>query len=242
MALSLRALADDLWDCEMRFQKAFLHMRIRMTVVRLPSHGLLLYSPVPIDDELARQLAELGPVEHIVAPSCLHDLHSGAAKQRYPRAKLWGAPGLAARRPDLVFDAELSDNVPEWAGTLENTLLRGVPRINEVVFFHRPARALLCADFLFNIQDERSAATRIFWKLFGVWQSLSLSRAFKWFIKDKAIFGRGVHQVLAWDPEIVLMGHGDVLRDAKQRLPSALKTWASSSAPPQLGEVDRKTA
>ena len=124
----LRALADNLWACELRFRKSFMSTRIRMTVIRLPSGGVLLYSPVPIDDALAHELAVLGQVEHIVAPSCLHDLHCAAAKTRYPAAKLWAAPGLIGRRRDVQFDAQISEPPPEWGDSREAATLRGGTR------------------------------------------------------------------------------------------------------------------
>ena len=228
MASSLRQLDNEIWDSELRFKQGLLRMRVRMTVLRLPSGGLLLYSPIRIDEDLARELAELGPVEHIVAPSCLHDLHSGAAKRRYPDAKLWGAPGLAARRPDLAFDAVLGEAPAEWSNSIECLLLQGIPRINEVVFYHTSSRTLVCADFLFNIQDEASTLTRLFWRMFGVWRRLTLSRVFKWMIKDRGAFSRCVARILAWDVQRISMGHGDVVPDAQAKLRVALQGFAGA--------------
>ena len=64
----LRSLGESLWcvDHEQTLPGRF-HMPTRMAVVRLPGGGLWLHSPVPIDDRLAEELAELGPVRDIVA-------------------------------------------------------------------------------------------------------------------------------------------------------------------------------
>jgi hypothetical protein len=189
-----------------------------MTVIRLPSGGLWLHSPVPIDDDLARQLANLGPVEHIVAPNCFHHLHAAAAKARYPVAKLWAAPGLPEKRKDIHFDAILSEKNPEWSGTVESVFIPGMPKFNEFVFFHRPSRSLICSDFVFNIQEEPSDVTRVFWRLFGVWRKLGQNRFWRWNVKNPSATRDAVEKVLAWDFERIVMAHGDVVEIDPSRL------------------------
>src|SRR5688572_5344581 len=105
----LVTLGDGAWAVQHHRATSYLHVRLRMGVVALPTGGLLLYSPVPIDDALADDLARLGPVEHIVAPNKWHHLHAAAAKLRYPAATLWAAPGLRDKRKDVAFDADLSE-------------------------------------------------------------------------------------------------------------------------------------
>src|SRR5690606_38151617 len=109
----------------------------------LPGGHLLLYSPVPIDDALAAALEDLGPVAHLVAPSGSHHLHAGAAQVRWPEARLWGSPALPDKRPDLRFDAVLADADGAFEGVIDVTVLRGIPRLQEAVFLHRPSRSLL---------------------------------------------------------------------------------------------------
>ncbi len=126
--LLLQCLATDLWAVAVHRYQGGLHVRLRMTVIRLPNGSLWLYSPVPIDDELANDLAALGPVEHIIAPNCFHHLHAAAAKRRYPQAKLWAAPGLREKCPDVPFDAVVSEPELPWEDVLETLLIAGYLR------------------------------------------------------------------------------------------------------------------
>src|SRR5262245_44383709 len=103
----LIAVTDDVWRApsEVR-QPGGVRMPVNTTIVRLPA-GLVVISPIAIDDALAAEIDALGPVRELVAPSCLHHLGMGAAAARWPAARVLVAPGLAAKRRDLRVDGEL---------------------------------------------------------------------------------------------------------------------------------------
>lgn len=205
----LRSLAPDLWEVEQHLQQG-LHIRRRMVVVRLAGDGLWLHSPVPIDDALARALADLGPVEHIVAPNCFHHLSAGPAKQRWPHATLWAAPGLAAKRRDLAIDRTLAEDA-EFGPTLAAVHLRGAPAINEFVFHHAPSRALICTDLVLNIRDEPHLLTRLLFRALGAYRRVGPTWYYRRQTRDRAAMDAALARVLAWDIGQVVMAHGDVL-------------------------------
>ena len=105
---------------------------------------LLVHSPTPVDDALAAEIAALGPVGYIVAPNCFHHLHVRTFLARFPGAKVYGAPGLARKRPDLPLAGTLDDGAAmPWSGVIDQITLAGAPKLNEVVFLHRASRSLL---------------------------------------------------------------------------------------------------
>lgn len=232
VAPALRSLAPDLWDVERHFHRG-LHIRVRMVVVRLAGGGLWLHSPVPIDDALARELADLGPVEHIVAPSCFHHEFARPAKQRYPGATLWAAPGLADKRRDVAFDRTLADDLEVWRPELAALHLRGAPRINEFVFHHAPSRTLICTDVLHNIQHEQARVTRWLYRALGVYRRFGQSRFYRWLTRDHAAMDAAIDRVLAWDVGQVVVAHGDVRRgvDREQLLAAFRRSPARSRGP-----------
>jgi hypothetical protein len=205
----LRPLAPDLWEVEQHIRFG-LHVRRRMVVVRLADGGLWLHSPVPIDDALARELAALGPVAHIVAPNCFHHISAGATKQRYPAATLWAAPGLVDKRRDVAFDRTLAEDA-EFGPTLAAVHLRGAPAIGEFVFRHAPSRTLICTDLVLNIQDEPSFVTRLLFRALGVWRRPGATSYYRRQTRDPAAMAASLDRVLAWDIGQVVMAHGDVL-------------------------------
>jgi hypothetical protein len=203
----LRALGPELWEAELHLQEG-LHLRMRMTIVRRAGGGLWLHSPIAIDAPLAEKLAALGEVRDILAPNRFHRRFAAAAKERYPGAKLWAAPGLAQKKPDIPFDATLSEQT-DWGPELQSVFLAGAPAWSEHVFFHLPSQTLICTDLLFNIRTERSAPTRFFYRLFGMWKRFGPNRLWRWLAKDRAALAASIERVLAWDTRRVVMAHGD---------------------------------
>lgn len=205
----VRPLAPDLWEVEQHIRFG-LHIRRRMVVVRLADGGLWLHSPIPLDDALARELAALGLVAHVVAPNCFHHISADATKKRYPDAILWAAPGLADKRRDVTFDRTLAEDM-DWGPTLAAVHLRGAPTINEFVFHHAPSRTLICTDVLHNIQHEPSRLTRLLYRALGVHGRLGHSRYYRRLTRDRAAMDASLDRVLAWPIEQVVMAHGDVV-------------------------------
>lgn len=203
---ALHMLAPDLWHVE-RHEHSGLHLRMGMTVVRRAGGALWLHSPIAIDDALADKLAELGEVRDIVAPNRHHHRFAAAAKRRYPTATLWAAPGLPRKRKAIPFDVVLSEQ-SAWS-ELEAVFLSGAPLWNEHVFFHVASRTLICTDLLFNIRDEPSAVTRVFYRWLGVWQRFGTNRVWRWMAKDRVALGASFDRIVAWDVRRVVMAHGD---------------------------------
>ncbi len=222
----LTQYAEDLWFSEHDlFMPGGVHFRGRMTAARLPGGGLWLHSPVPINDALASELAALGPVAHLVAPNRLHHLHLPAAIARYPEARVWGAPGLAAKRPDVRFDEVLGEAAPgAWEGALDQAFIGGCGWINEVVFLHRASRTLIVTDLVFNIHRAANLRTRWVLTMTGAWGRLAQSRLWWVTTRDRAAAAESLERVLAWDFDRLLMAHGDPIDSgARGRLPEALR-------------------
>src|SRR5439155_19926082 len=140
----LRRLAADLWVAERPQRFYGLEVGTRMTVIRLADGSLLLHSPVVLDPALRRELDSLGTVRFAVAPNRVHHLYAGQVAEAYPEARLWIAPGLERKRPDLAFVAILGDDPPaEWKDEVDQVFFRGRPYENEVVFLHRASRPLI---------------------------------------------------------------------------------------------------
>lgn len=111
--MPLEAVATDLWIAD-GSPVPFLGIPYptRMALARLPDGRLWVWSPIALDDALAAEIATHGEVADLVAPNKLHHLFLTAWAARWPAARLWAAPGLRRRRPDLAFAGDLGD-VPE---------------------------------------------------------------------------------------------------------------------------------
>ncbi len=208
----LRNLATNLWVAERPLKLVVGDIGTRMTVIRLTDHSLFLHSPVALDVYTRRALDELGPVRHVVAPSKVHHFFVGDYIAAYPEARVYGAPGLAQKRKDLRFDEILSEQAPAaWRDDIEQHLFRGVPRMNEVVFFHRATRSLLLTDLAFNVAADNTATARLFYWLVGAAGRFGPHRMVRLMIHDRAAARDSVRKILAWDFDRVIVTHGDVL-------------------------------
>jgi hypothetical protein len=179
-------------------------------VVRLADGSLLLHSPVALDPALRRELDSLGPVRHAVAPNRLHHLYAGEVVQRYPDAKLWVAPGVERKRPDLVIAGLLGDEAPAaWKGQLDQVFFRGRPYENEVVFLHRGSRTLILCDLAFNFGPRAHPLTRLLMRLLRSHGRFGPSRLDPLLIRDRAAARESLERILAWDFDRVIVAHGD---------------------------------
>jgi uncharacterized protein DUF4336 len=215
MASALRELAPNLWVVEKKFRNGPFDLPTRMTVIRLRDGGLVLHSVVALDPVLRSELDALGPVRAVIAPNRAHHLFAADYPTGYPDALLFAAPGLPEKRPDLKFAEELSDEAPAlWASELEQVVVRGVPVLNEVVFFHPATRTVLFTDLVFNVAPKTriSALTDLFFRLIGAQGRFGPHRLVRYvFLRNRAAARESLQRILRWDFDRVTLTHGDVL-------------------------------
>ncbi len=231
---TLIPITTDIWSLEHPFfMPGGFDFRGRMTVVRLATGGLLLHSPVPIDDGVAEQLQDIGGVQEIVAPSLLHHLHLGPVQARYPQARCWGPPGLTAKRSDLRIDATLGTDPANWHQTLEPIFIDGMPWMTEHVFFHRPSGTLICTDLFFNIHEVANWQSRLFFGMYGVLGRPRQSPIVRFLAKDKTAAGVSAQRVVALPVKRLIPAHGRVIdNDAAAVLQDVLAkqlSWAPAA-------------
>ena len=195
---------------------------LRMTALSCEG-GVALVSPIAIDDDLADAIAALGAVRFILAPNLLHHMHIAAAAERYPEAKVLGAPGLAAKRPDLKFDDELGDG--EIAPEIQSHFVRGADKLSEVVFLHRPSKTLVVTDLVFNIHGARGLSAFVLSVMSRALGKVEQSRLVRWLTKDRQAAGKSVESLLELPFERLVMAHGDVVEKGARSELSAGTWW-----------------
>src|ERR1700756_3435135 len=134
----LKEFGNDVWTADgPHVSVAGFHYPTRMAVIRLSGGGVFIWSPTELTDALQAEVEAVGPVRHIVAPNSLHHLFLPKWKRACPGATVYAAPGLRAKRKDIVFDADLADAPDgDWAGEIDQVLMRGNLITTEAVFFH----------------------------------------------------------------------------------------------------------
>ncbi len=184
----------------------------RMAFAPLSDGSVWVWSPVALTEELFAFIGDLGTVRHIVAPNKIHHLFLGEWVAQWPDAKLYAPPGLARRRKDLNFDAELGvDPDAAWAPEIDQVIFRGSFAMEEVVFFHRESRTAIFCDLI----QRHPEAAMTGWRgrlmrldgLVGDRGSTPREWRASFFRRSPARNAR--RKVLSWNPERLLIAHGE---------------------------------
>ena len=221
-----RKLTDDLHVFDASFRLAGMDLGGRMTVLRLPDGGLWVHSPVAFTPERRAAVEALGKVRFLVAPNLFHHMHLPDWAAAFPDARVVAPAGLRAKQPALRIDQELDDTPdPAWAPVLEQLHVRGMPRVDEFLFFHRPSRTLLITDLAFHFQHAESWPLKLYLKANRAWGRLAPTALERLLMKDKEAVRASIQRALKWDVERVVMCHGEVLERGGQKALHDAFSW-----------------
>ena len=200
----------------------------RMAIARLLDGHVWVWSPVALTEELASTVEAIGPVRHIVTPNKLHHLFLKQWADRWPDACLYAPPGLARRKPELHFDAELQDDPdPAWAPDIDQVIFRGSFAMEEVVFFHRASRTAIFGDLIQRHERQRMHG----WKgalmrldgLVGDHGSTPREWRASFIRRGPARAARA--KVLGWKPDRLLIAHGECARSHATEIIEDALSW-----------------
>jgi hypothetical protein len=182
----------------------------RMTVLTLADGGLVLHSPIPIDDALRAEIAAAGEVRAILAPSTFHHLFVADAQRAFPGVPTYAVVGLAEKRPDL----ELLPLPPDlWSGELDRVTI-GNRVMREVVLYDRASRTVIAVDLVEHFRDETPGTNwllRTSFKLFGMWNKPRPAPELRLLTRDRAAAKSALEQILDWDFDRMVFAHGELL-------------------------------
>lgn len=200
----------------------------RMAVVRLSDGALWVWSPVALTDALVAAVEALGAVSYIVSPNKIHHLFLHQWSERWPQARVYAPPGLVQRKPEIHFDAELSDDPdPAWAEDIDQVIFRGSILMEEVAFFHRASRTAIIGDLIQRHSPENMHS----WKgklmalngLVGEEGSTPREWRASFIHRNPARAARS--RVLGWQAEQLLIAHGECPRSGANEIIRQALAW-----------------
>jgi hypothetical protein len=200
----------------------------RMALVRLADGGLWVWSPIALTPELAQAVDSLGPVRHIVSPNKIHHLFLKEWSERWPDARLHAPPGLARRRPDLRFDAELGDTFdPAWSKDIDQTIFHGSFAMAEVAFFHHRSRTAIFCDLVQRHAPEGMTGVKgALMRLDGlVGEHGSTPREWRASFWRRGPARAARARVLAWEPERLVIAHGACAQENAGEILARALAW-----------------
>ncbi len=200
----------------------------RMAVARLSDGSTWVWSPIALTEDLARAIEAIGPVRHIVSPNKLHYLFLGEWAARWPDAKLFAPPGLARKRPDLHFAAELQDEPDAaWADDVDQVIFHGSFAMEEVAFFHRESRTAIIGDLIQQHSPENMSGLKgKIMHLDGlVGAHGSTPREWRLTFLNRTPARTARQKVLDWKPEGLLIAHGECVKTGATAIIEEALSW-----------------
>ena len=200
----------------------------RMAVVRLSDGAAWIWSPVSLTDKLASEVEAIGPVRHIVAPNKIHHLFLAEWANRWPEAQIYAPPGLAGRKPEIRFTADLGDEPDAaWADDIDQVIFRGSFAMEEVVFFHHGSRTAIICDLIQRHPEEQMSG----WKgklmrldsLVG--DNGSTPREWRATFLRRASARAARKKLLDWKPDRLLIAHGECAQSGATAIIEKSLSW-----------------
>ncbi len=200
----------------------------RMAVARLTDGSVWVWSPIAVTPELERALDSIGPVRHIVSPNKIHHLFLKEWAERWPDARLHAPPGLARRKPQLHFDAELGDKAdPAWAADIDQTIFRGSIAMEEVAFFHRQSMTAIFGDLVQRHDPAQMKGLKgMLMRLDGlVGEHGSTPREWRASFLHRRLARAARARVLAWEPDQLVIAHGASAEENATQILARALAW-----------------
>jgi hypothetical protein len=218
----LQKLAENLWSISYPLKLLGADIRKNVTVIRLQSGRLLIHSSGPFTPSDQTAIRALGQPTWLADVMLRHDTFSKEALTAFPGIAYLGPEGFSEV---ISYPTQcLIPPPPEWSEELTVLELQGVPSKRETVIFHRPSLTLIVADLAMNFPNDQPIWQELLLKLaVGKHHAPGISRSFTLMAKDEAALKDSIAQMMTWDFDRLIVGHGSpILSGAKTRLAAAL--------------------
>jgi hypothetical protein len=205
---------DSIWATERPVWFGGVRIRSRTTVVRLSGGALWVHSPCPPTHDVCAALDALGEVRWIVVPNRFHHLQTPATAARYPKAIVVGPQTAQARNPH-VSPAMGTDDPAYLRSTPELTAiqLRGVPFLDETVFFHPASGSLIAADLLISACARDHWTWRMAARIWGRYEKVRTPPDVRMKTRANPAVAESIAQMRALPLQRILVAHADPITD-----------------------------
>jgi hypothetical protein len=214
---TLKPVTNGVWivDSGPMTAMGFIHLPIRMTVLRLDDGSLVLHSPTRFTATLKQELEQVGPIAHLVAPNSAHWMFVKQWQDRCPAVRTWGAPGLdrrrQVRRMGVRIDQEMQEGpLAHWPDEIDRVLIEGAG-FAEVALFFKQAKLVVLTDLVVNLEASKlPLALRPAARLVGVLAPDGKAPLYlRALIKLKrAQSHQAAKRLIAYKPELAIFTHG----------------------------------
>lgn len=205
---------DSIWVTERPIWFSGVRLRSRTTVVRLAGDALWVHSPCTPTEDVCAALDALGEVRWVVVPNRFHHLQAPATAARYSNALVVGPKSAQSRNPHVTLNMGIDDpayirSTPE----LTSIQLRGVPFLDETVFFHPASGCLIAADLLMSACARDHWTWRIAARIFGRYGKVGTPPDVRMHTRASTAVAESIAQMRALPLQQILVAHADPITD-----------------------------
>ncbi len=212
---TLKRVADEVWIVDgplIEFGMPWPKMPFptRMTVIRLGADQLFIHSPTRLTPGLKAAVEAIGRPRWIIGPNRIHYWWIPEWHEAFGHADVFLAPRIREQgRIDFAAaDLDRASGYP-WDADIATLPVAG-RFMTEVVFFHRASRTLVLTDLIENFEPDKLHARWMRWltRLGGVRDPDGQMPRDMRLTYPRAQLEAAVEQMIAWDPERIILAHG----------------------------------
>lgn len=216
----LEPLAEGVWTVAGEITMPLGHFPRRMTVVRLESRRLAIWSAMCLDAAAMAQVDALGEVAFLIVPGVAHRLDLRPWHKRYPTAQIVCPPGAR----EAVAEAVPPDATTDVLGDA-TVAFQTVPGVDDkeaaLVIRRADGTTLVVNDIIANVRHPDGLGAKVMARLmgFGVKEPQMPWLGEKMFVKDRAAVA-GALRAWATEPGLarIVVSHGDVITEAPRQV------------------------
>lgn len=225
--MSLQTLVpDSLWHAQQPLRLGPLRFTSRMTIVKLPDGGLWVHSPVRPRTQLVAEIDALGPVRDVVAPNREHHRFLVPFLAAFPRARGWVPPGFGRDRAEFEHLQGLDAvHRAQWEPELRAVFVEGLPRLDEIAWYHAPTRTLILTDLLLYFDRDNRWLTRLAARIAARPGRPAMGRHMRLLVRDRAALARSVRSILELDFRRLVLAHDRVVEHDARAAFAAAFDW-----------------
>ena len=150
----------------------------------------------------------------IVVPNPYLHWQARATAARYANAVVAGPKPAEARNPRVRVAMGMDD--PAYVGSTPELLpvpLKGVPFLDETVFFHAASGSLIAADLLLCACARDHWTWRMAARLFGRYEKVRIPPDVQWNTRASAAVAESIARMRALPLERILVAHADPITE-----------------------------
>ncbi|WP_417308006.1 hypothetical protein [Devosia sp.] len=150
---ALRALAENLWVVDGTIQMPPGPLPRRMSLARLTSGDLVVFSAIAVDEGAMVEIAALGPPKFLVVPNAFHRQDAAQWKSRYPEMRVIAPEGARSAVAEIV---PVDDTSGEFGDdSIRFVSVPGTKGESALVVHHSSGATLIVNDLIGNVRDAR---------------------------------------------------------------------------------------